>query len=105
MRKKKGKSLAPPDLSAAWAAVMADSKTESFDAYRAAGWKTVQEIAEETGRHEVTIAGMMRSLSKQGKVEAKTIKAEVANRVRNCRIYRPKQQVKRNTGATHTTNH
>ena len=90
MRTQKRKSLAPPDLSAAWAAVMAETKTEDIAAYRAAGWKTIGDIAEESGRHEVTIAGMMVSLTKQGKVEAKTIKAEVANRVRNYRIYRPK---------------
>jgi hypothetical protein len=69
---------------------MAETKTEDIAAYRAAGWKTIGDIAEESGRHEVTIAGMMVSLTKQGKVEAKTIKAEVANRVRNYRIYRPK---------------
>jgi predicted transcriptional regulator len=90
MRTQKRKSLAAPDLSAAWAAVMADSKTEDISAYRAAGWKTVEDIANETGRNEVTIAGMLRTLAKQGKFESQCIKTEIANRVRNCRIYRPK---------------
>jgi hypothetical protein len=69
---------------------MAETKTEDISAYRSAGWKTIGDIAEESGRHEATIAGMMMWLAKQGKVEAKTIKAEIANRVRNYRIYRPK---------------
>ena len=90
MRTKKRKSLAAPDLTAAWAAVLAETKTEDLATYRDAGWKTIQDVAQESGRNEVTIAGMLRNLTKQGKVESKCIRADVGTRIQKCLIYRPK---------------
>ena len=90
MRTPKRKSLAATDLTAAWAAVLAETKTEDLATYRAAGWKTIQDVAEETGRNEVTIAGLLRNLTKQGKVESKCIRADVGTRIQKCLIYRPK---------------
>ena len=90
MRTPKRKSLAPTDLTKAWAAVLAETKTEDLATYRAAGWKTIQDVSEETGRNEVTIAGMLRNLTKQGKVESKCIRADVGTRIQKCLIFRPK---------------
>jgi DNA-binding MarR family transcriptional regulator len=60
MRKKARESLAPADLKKAWQAVFENARITDAAPIRAAGWKTVREIAEELG---LSYSGASRMLS------------------------------------------
>ena len=89
MRKKKGKSLAAADLSAAWAQFYESTKKEDLEAYAAEGWKTIAKIMEESGLSANSIAHQMQTLVQQKKFEKKLVRAKTGNGVREVAIFRP----------------
>ena len=89
MRTKKGKSLAAPVLSAAWAKYYASTKEDNLAAYESAGWKTLASIAEESGQSLATVNSQMKTLTTQKCFEKKIIRVMCSNGVRGVAIFRP----------------
>ena len=101
MRKKKGKSLAAPDLSAAWAKYYASTKEDNLAAYEAQGWKTIASIAAESGQSLATVSSQMKTLTTQKSFEKKIIRAKCSNGIREVAIFRPLSQRRANSHAKH----
>jgi ligand-binding sensor domain-containing protein len=99
MRKKKGESLAAPDLSAAWAKYYASTKEDNLAAYESAGWKTLASIAEESGQSLATVNSQMKTLTTQKSFEKKIIRVMCSNGVRGVAIFRPVSQRRANISA------
>jgi hypothetical protein len=89
MRTKKRPTVAPPDLSAAWANFYESTKEDNLAAYEAEGWKTVASIAEESGQSLATVFSQMKTLTNQKKFEKKIIRVMCSNGVRGVAIFRP----------------
>jgi hypothetical protein len=89
MRTKKRPTVAPPDLSAAWAQFYESTKEDNLAAYEAEGWKTVASIAEESGQSLATVFSQMKTLTNQKKFEKKIIRVMCNNGVRGVAIFRP----------------
>jgi hypothetical protein len=93
MRKKKGKSLAPPDLSAAWQSVFENSRITDVAPLRAAGWKTVREIADELNFSYSGAARMLSNKSERGLLDKCLHKVNDGNGgARTIAFYRPARQ-------------
>jgi hypothetical protein len=96
MRTKKRPTVAPPDLSAAWAQFYESTKEDNLAAYEAEGWKTVASIAEESGQSLATVFSQMKTLTNQKKFEKKIIRVMCSNGVRGVAIFRPVSQRRAN---------
>ena len=104
MRTKKRPTLAPPDLSAAWAQFYDSTREDDMQAYAAEGWKTIAKITEESGLPLNTIVHQMQVLMRQNKFEKKIVRGLTGNGVRAVAIYRPTptaSQQRANTHAKH----
>lgn len=101
MRKKKGKSLAAPALSAAWSEYYASTKEDNLSAYESVGWKTIASIAEESDQSLATVNSQMKTLTNQKKFEKKIIRVMCSNGVRGVAIFRPVSQRRANRVANH----
>jgi hypothetical protein len=89
MRKKKRPTLAPADLTAAWSAVVSESKVEDLVALGKAGWKTSNELSEILGKPKPSLQQFFDKKIKSGEFETRMVKAISNGKVRNMRIYRP----------------
>jgi len=89
MRKKKGESLASPDLNKAWSAFFEDVAVTDPAELKKQGWMTNAEIAEqsklegEAGRQIADIA------VRRGVLEKKVAKVLIKGRRWNVNFYRP----------------
>jgi hypothetical protein len=89
MREKKTKSVAIAAIDKAWAEAFADKNVEDGDLLRAQGWKTVYDLAIETGRLANTLDGSMRVAVESGKFECKKIRVFDSGKVVLMNFYRP----------------
>jgi hypothetical protein len=89
MREKKTKSVAIAAIDKAWAEAFADKNVEDGDLLRAQGWKTVYDLAIETGRLANTLAGSMRVAVESGKFECKKIRIVHLGKTILTNFYRP----------------
>ena len=89
MRTKKRPTVAPPDLSAAWANFYESTKEDNMEAYAAEGWKTLTQITEESGLSLATVAHRIKILIRQKVFAKKIIRGMTGNGVRAVAIYRP----------------
>ena len=89
MRKKKTKPVALTAIDKAWAEAFADQAVEDADLLRAQGWKTVYDLAAETGRLANTLAGSMRVAVESGKFESKKIRIFHSGKIVLTNFYRP----------------
>ena len=89
MRAKKTKSVALAAIDKAWAEAFADKVVEDADLLRAQGWKSVYDLAVETGRLANTISTSMRSAVESGKFECKKTRVLHQGKVCLTNFYRP----------------
>ena len=89
MRKKKTESVALTAIDKAWAEAFADQAVEDADLLRAQGWKTVYDLATETGRLANTLAGSMRVAVESRKFECKKIRILHQGKIAITNFYRP----------------
>ena len=89
MRKKKTESVALAAIDKAWAEAFAGQTVEDADLLRAQGWKTVYDLATETGRLANTLAGSMRVAVELGKFESKKIRIFHSGKIVLTNFYRP----------------
>ena len=89
MRKKKTESVALTAIDKAWAEAFASNIVEDGDLLRAQGWKTVYDLAAETGRFASTLAGSMRAAVESGKFESKKIRILHSGKIVLTNFYRP----------------
>jgi hypothetical protein len=89
MRTKKTKSVALTDIDKAWSQAFASNIVEDGDLLRAQGWKTVYDLATETGRLANTLAGSMRVAVESGKFECKKLRIVHLGKTVLTNFYRP----------------
>jgi hypothetical protein len=89
MRAKKTKSVALAAIDNAWSEAFASNIVEDADALRKQGWKSVRDIARETGRVEHTICKSMRAAVESGKFECKKTRIRHLGKVTLTNFYRP----------------
>ena len=89
MRKKKTESVALTDIDKAWSQAFASNIVEDGELLRKQGWKTVYDLAIETGRLANTLAGSMRVAVESGKFECKKIRVLHSGKVALKNFYRP----------------
>ena len=89
MRKKKTESVALAAIDKAWAEAFADQAVEDADQLRAQGWKTVYDLATETGRLANTLSTSMRVAVESGKFESKKIRILHSGKIVLTNFYRP----------------
>jgi hypothetical protein len=78
-------------VTAAWVKFFDSQKTESLDDYKAEGWKTPRDLAEEIGIPLTTARNMCQRNAESGRLEVKKIKAQSERGVRVVCVYRPKK--------------
>lgn len=89
MRTKKTESVALAAIDKAWAEVFADKTVEDADLLRKQGWKTVYDLAIETGRLANTLSTSMRVAVESGKFECKKTRILHCGKVGITNFYRP----------------
>jgi DNA-binding MarR family transcriptional regulator len=90
MRKKKGESLASPDLTSAWEAVFETSRITDAAPLRAAGWRTVREIADDLGLSYSGASRMLSGKASKGLLDRCTHKVDDGKGTpRTTTFYRP----------------
>ena len=89
MRKKKTESVALTAIDKAWAEAFADKAVEDADLLRKQGWKTVYDLAVETGRLANTLSTSMRVAVESGKFEWKKIRILHSGKIVLTNFYRP----------------
>lgn len=89
MRAKKTKSVALAAIEKAWSQAFASNIVEDGDLLRAQGWKTVYDLAIETGRLANTLSGSMRVAVESGKFECKKIRIVHSGKTVLTNFYRP----------------
>ena len=78
-------------ITAAWAKFFTTQKTESLEDYKAEGWKTPRDLAEEIGITLSAARNMCQRNSATGLLEEKKIKAQSDRGIRALCVYRPKK--------------
>ena len=77
-------------VSKAWEDFYKANKTDDAKKLAAQGWKTIKEIAAESGATVSSVSGRMVSLLNARKVEKRTARLMTDRGVRDIAIYRPK---------------
>ena len=90
MRKKKGKSLAAPDLSAAWQKVYDAVAIEDPAQLAAEGWRNSYDIAGSSNREKQAVERQLEVAVRKGEFEKKQAKIMRAQKVQKMNFYRPK---------------
>jgi hypothetical protein len=81
----------PDPVSKAWEDFYKANKTDDAKKLAAQGWKTIKEIAAESGASVAAVNSRMTSLMNARKVEKRTARLMTQNGVRDIAIYRPKK--------------
>lgn len=81
----------PDPVSKAWEDFYKANKTDDAKKLRAQGWKTIKEIAAESGASVSSVNGRLASLLNARKVEKRTARLMTDRGVRDIAIYRPKK--------------
>jgi predicted transcriptional regulator len=89
MRKKTQSAVASADITAAWARVFEEAKIDDIEQLHREGWRSVYEIAEESGRTRNTIAGALDSEVRAGRFEKKLAKIKHGTQTKQVCFYRP----------------
>jgi predicted transcriptional regulator len=89
MRKKTQSPLASTDITAAWARVFEDAKIDDIEQLHSEGWRSVYEIAKESGRIRNTIAAALDSEVRAGRFEKKLAKIKRGTQTKQICFYRP----------------
>ncbi len=89
MRKKTQSAVASPDITAAWARVFEEAKIDDIEELHCEGWRSVYEIAEESGRTRNTIAAAFDSEVRAGRFEKKLAKIKRGTQTKQVCFYRP----------------
>jgi predicted ArsR family transcriptional regulator len=101
MRTPKRKSLASADLTSAWEAVFETSRITDAAPLRAAGWRTVREIAADLGLSYSGASRMLSGKASKGLLDRSTHKVDDGKGTpRTTTFYRPKSATARNKSAT-----
>jgi hypothetical protein len=85
------KKPTPPNISvveSAWAAFLQEGESADTEALRADGWRTVKDLAEESGRGMNSIDHQIRR--NRDKFDQKSVRVMVGGGMRNVMMYRPK---------------
>ena len=89
MRTKKRPTLAAPDLTAAWEQFYQSTKEDDLDALATEGWKSMNQMVEESGKPLPTITSRMKSLVQKKVFDRKIVRALTGQGVREIALYRP----------------
>lgn len=81
----------PDPVSKAWEDFYKANKTDDAKKLAAQGWKTIKEIAAESGASVSSVNGRLASLCNARKVEKRTARLMTDRGVRDIAIYRPKK--------------
>jgi predicted transcriptional regulator len=81
--------LASADITAAWARVFEQAKVDDIEQLKSEGWRSVYEIAEESGRIRNTIAVALDSEVRAGRFEKKMAKIKRGSQTKQICFYRP----------------
>lgn len=71
----------------AWADYLESNKPENIDHLRAEGWRTIQDLAEQSGESDYAIRGRM---IRDKRIESKLVRCFIGSKLRDVRIFRPK---------------
>jgi predicted transcriptional regulator len=89
MRKKTQSALASANITSAWARVFEEAKIDDIEQLRGQGWRSLYEIAEESGRIPNTIAAALASEVMAGRFEKKLAKIKRGTQTKHVCFYRP----------------
>lgn len=89
MRKKTQPAVASANITAAWARVFEEAKIDDIEQLHREGWRSVYEIAEESGRTRNTIAAALDSEVRAGRFEKKLAKIKRGSQTKQICFYRP----------------
>jgi hypothetical protein len=90
MRTQKRKSLAAPDLSAAWQKVYDAVAIEDPAQLAAEGWRNSYDIAGSSNREKQAVERQLEVAVRKGEFEKKQAKIMRAQKVQKMNFYRPK---------------
>jgi hypothetical protein len=90
MRTQKRKSLAPPDLSAAWQKVYDAVAIEDPAQLAKEGWRNSYDIAQGSNREKQAVERQLEVAVRKGEFEKKQAKIMRAQKVQKLNFYRPK---------------
>ena len=89
MRTKTQSAVASANITAAWARVFEEAKIDDIEQLHREGWRSVYEIAEESGRSRNTIAVALDSEVRAGRFEKKLAKIKRVTQTKQICFYRP----------------
>lgn len=89
MRTKTQSPLASSDITSAWKRVFENSKIDDIEQLNSEGWRSLYDIAEESGRTRNTIAAALDSEVRAGRFEKKLAKIKRGSQTKQICFYRP----------------
>lgn len=92
MRAKKTKSVAIANVELAWANLFASTVVHDVKDLAKQGWRSINEISDQSGRLSNTVFGILTAAVKKGQFECLKVKAESNGKVVVINFYRPKSK-------------
>jgi predicted transcriptional regulator len=89
MRTKKRTPVAASNITAAWAKVFEDAKIDDIKQLHREGWRSVYDIADQSGRSRNTTSNVLEAEVKSGRFEKKLAKVKRGSQIKQLCFYRP----------------
>lgn len=89
MRKKTEPALASANITAAWARVFEDAKVDDIEELHREGWRSVYDIAKQSGRCRSTTCKALDEQVDAGRFEKKLAKIKRGAQTKTVSFYRP----------------
>jgi predicted transcriptional regulator len=81
--------VAASNITAAWAKVFEDAKIDDIKQLHREGWRSVYDIADQSGRSRNTTSNVLEAEVKSGRFEKKLAKVKRGSQIKQLCFYRP----------------